>query len=130
MSERVERNSLYFKLAIFAIVAIFASIPLHFLLSAFAPLFPKDPAGMRVGLLVAMFALQFLLFVLFLHMARLLLCTARALAFLFAVDAVVILALYAARSDQGEDQLTLTFPLIPMIIASSYYLYCEVRKLI
>jgi hypothetical protein len=130
MSERVERNSLYFKLAVFALVAMFATIPLRYLLPAFAPLLPDDPAGMRVGFLVAMFALQFLIFVFFLRAARLLLCTFKALALLFAIDGVIVLAIYVVRSDRGDDQLLLTFLLMPMTIAASYYAYCTMRKLV
>ena len=127
--ERVERNSLIFKLGVFAIVAMFAPIPLRYLLPLFGPLMPDDPTGMHVGLTLAMFALQFLLFVLFLLAARLLLCTAKALAFLFAIDGLIILALYAVRIDRGDDEVVLISQ-VPLIITASYYVYCRARKLI
>lgn len=130
MSERVERNSLYFKLAVFAFVAVFANLLLVYVVPIFGPMFPDNPAGARAGILIAMFGLQFLLFVMFLLAARLLLCTARGLALLFVIDGLIVLGLYAARIDRGDDQLSLVFPLIPITIATSYYAYCTLRKLV
>ncbi len=130
MTERVERNSLGFKLAIFVCVTMFATIPLRYLLPLFGPMFPADPAGARVGIVIAMFALLFLLFVLFLRAARLLLCTTRGLALLFAIDSLIVLGLYAVKSIRGDDDLGATFFLIPITIATSYYLYCSLRKLV
>lgn len=130
MAERVEPNSLIFKLGVFVFVAMFATLLLVYLLPVFGPLFPDGPAGRRAGLLAAMFVLQFLLFILFLRTARLLLCTAKALALLFAIDGLIVFALYGLRIDRGPDQLSLTFHLIPMTIATSYYVYCSARKLI
>jgi hypothetical protein len=66
---------------------------------------------------------------LFLIAARLLLCAAEALAFLFAIDGLIILALYAVRIDRGDDEVVLTSQM-PLFITASYYVYCRVRKLI
>jgi hypothetical protein len=129
MSERVERNSLVFKLVIFAFVAMFATIPLLYLVPLFGPLFPDDPAVQPVGVVMAMFALQFMLFVLFLRAARLLLCTAKELALLCAIDLLIVVAFYMIKSARGGDELV-AIMLIPMIIAATYCTYCSMRKLV
>jgi hypothetical protein len=130
MSERVERNSLVFKLGVFVVVAMFATIPMFYLLPLFGPILPDNPAGTRIGLAVAMFALQFALFVLFLRAARLLLCTTRELALLCAVNLLIVVAFCLIKSAGGDDQPIVTFMLIPMTIAATYCTYCGMRKLV
>ena len=130
MAGKVEESTLIFKLGVYAVAAMLV-IPL-LLLPLLTPLelrFLDGSAGRMAGQAAALFAFHSLVFVLFLRLANLLFCTSKGLVLLFAINGFLFSAMYAFTSWLGNDPTPVMYQ-VPLMIATTYLIYCRLRKLI
>jgi hypothetical protein len=130
MTARVERNSLVFKLGIFALVAMFAAPFVLHLVPPFGFLSSAGTATMAASQSAAAFVVLYLLFVLFLRLTGLLLCSAGGLTIVFVIAGLLVLGLSISMSAAETGRPLHAILQAPAFIAMSYFTYCSARKLI